>query len=86
MSLEETMSAYGFRLSAGCSGEAFYTKFVQSEGKRAYVNVTNRDGSGFPASLEDPVNVVTYDLRSGDEIGAPRLFESLSLYLESLPK
>lgn len=84
MSVEETMTARGFRLSAGCSGEASYTKFVQYQGKRAYVSVTNADGKGFPTSLEDPVSVVTYDLRSGDELGPATNFDSLSAYLESI--
>ncbi|MGC9197189.1 MAG: hypothetical protein ACP5IL_17345, partial [Syntrophobacteraceae bacterium] len=78
MSIEETMEAHGFRLSAGCSGEASYTKFVQSHGKRAYVNVTNSDGDGFPTSLEEPVKVVVYDLKSGDELDPGQSFQSLS--------
>ncbi|MGC8493436.1 MAG: hypothetical protein ACP5SH_17045 [Syntrophobacteraceae bacterium] len=84
MNVEETMTARGFRLSAGCSGEASYTKFVQYQGKRAYVSVTNADGKGFPASLEDPVSVVTYELRSGDELGPAMKFDSLSAYLSSV--
>jgi hypothetical protein len=84
MNVEDTMSAHGFKLSAGCSGEAFYTKFVQSRGKRAYVSVTNVEGDGFPTSLEDPVCVVVYDLKSGDELGPGRNFESLSAYLASI--
>ena len=86
MNIEQTMSAHGFRLSASCSGEAFYTKFVQSRGKRAYVSVTNVEGTGFPASLEDPVCVVVCDLKSGDELGPGQNFQSLSAYLESIGK
>ncbi len=84
MNVEETMTARGFRLSAGCSGEASYTKFVQHQGKRAYVSVTNADGKGFPTSLEDPVSVVIYELRSGDELGPATGFASLSAYLASV--
>lgn len=84
MEIEETMSVHGFRLSAGCSGEGSYTKTVETRGKQAYVSVTNADGTGFPTSLEDPVSVVVYDLKSGDELGPGRNFESLSAYLESI--
>ncbi len=86
MSIDETMEAHGFRLSAGCSGEASYTKFVQSHGKRAYVNVTNSGGDGFPTSLDDPVTVAVYDLKSGDELAPGQSFKSLSAYLDSIGK
>ncbi|MDR3569963.1 MAG: hypothetical protein P4L43_18225 [Syntrophobacteraceae bacterium] len=86
MNVEETMSAHGFRLSAGCSGEAFYTKFIQSGGKRAYVSVTTLDGSGFPTSLEDPVREVVYELKSGEELFPGKNFQSLSVYLDSIEK
>ena len=84
MNVEDTMSAHGFTLSASCSGEAYYTKFVKVQGRRAYVSVTNAAGSTFPTALEDPVSVVVYDLNSGDELGPASKFESLSAYLESL--
>lgn len=84
MNLDDTMSAHGFRLSAGCSGEGSYTRFIEFEGKQAYVSVTNADGDGFPTSLEDPVSVVVYDMKSGDELGPGRNFESLSAYLQSI--
>ncbi|MDA8306685.1 MAG: hypothetical protein M0Z81_07655 [Deltaproteobacteria bacterium] len=83
MNVEETMSAHGFRLSAGCSGQASYTKFIKSQGKRAYVSVTNADGKGFPTSLEEPVSVVVYELKSGDELGPAQKFQSLCAFLES---
>ena len=84
MSVEETMAGHGFRLSAGCSGKAAYTKNVKYQGKRAYVSVTNKEGEGFPTSLEDQVRVIIYDLKSGDELEPGQDFDSLSAYLESV--
>lgn len=81
MDLEQTMEKYGFRLSAGCSGKAAYTKSIKYKGKRAYSSVT-AVGGGFPTSLDDPVEVVIYELRSGDEMDDPRQFGSLRTYLE----
>jgi hypothetical protein len=84
MSVEDAMVGHGFRLSAGCSGKAAYTKNVKHQGKRAYVSVTNTGGEGFPTSLEDPVRIVIYDLKSGDELDPGQDFGSLAAYLESV--
>jgi hypothetical protein len=84
MNVEETMGAHGFSLSLGCSGEGSYTKHVKTQGKRAYVSVTTVDGNGFPTSMEEPVTVVVYDSKSGDELGPGLSFDSLSAYLDSL--
>jgi hypothetical protein len=83
MGVEEEMEGYGFRLSAGCSGKAAYTKFVKHKEKRAYINVTSATGEGQPTSLEEPVRVVIYDLKSGDELDAGVEFPSLRAYLTS---
>lgn len=84
MSVEEEMSKHGFRLSASCSGKAAYTKFVKHQGKRAYISVTNVDGDGFPTTLDDPVRVIIYDMRSGDEVEPGQDFSSVGTYLESI--
>ncbi len=84
MSVEEVMKRYGFRLSASCAGQAWYTKFTDYRGKRAYVTVMDKDGEGIPQSLDEPVLVGIYELRSGDELEACRSVSSLSSYLESL--
>jgi hypothetical protein len=85
MSVEEQLESYGFRLAASCSGKAAYTKFVKHEGKRAYISVTSigPDG-GLPTSMEEPVQVLIYDLKSGDELEPGKDFVSLKAYLESL--
>jgi sirohydrochlorin ferrochelatase len=84
MSVEQVMEQYGFRASASCSGQAWYTKFITYNGKRAFVTVTQPSGNGLPESLDEPVVVVTYELRSGDELEAPRRLDSLKAYVESL--
>jgi hypothetical protein len=84
MNVEEKLAEYGFRLSAGCSGKASYTKFVQHEGKRAYISVTSLGSDSFPTTFEEPVHVVTYELRSGDELGPGRDFNSLQEFIEKL--
>lgn len=84
MSVEETMDKHGFSLSASCGGQASYTKFIQHNGRRAYITVAGAEGEGFPASLDEPVRVTLYDWRSGDEIGPSRDVASLRAYLESL--
>jgi len=84
MSVEEQMDSHGFRLSAGCSGKAAYTKFIKHAGKRAYISVTLAGADGFPTTIEDPVRVVLYDLRSGDELEPGRDFLSLKAYLEQI--
>ncbi len=84
MSVEDVMVKHGFRLSAGCSGKAAYTKNIKHQGKRAYVSVTNKGGEGFPTSLEDPVLVMIYDLKSGDELEPGLDFGSVAAYLESV--
>ncbi len=85
MSVEEKMAERGFQLSASCAGKAYFTKFIRHEGKSAYVSVTDATGEGFPTTLEEPVKVTIYDMRSGDEIGEAREIDSLAAYLESLP-
>jgi hypothetical protein len=84
MSIEEIMKGYGFRVSASCAGQAWYTKFIDYNGRRAYITVMDKDGEGLPQSLDEPVAVVIYDLRSGDELEQYPDFDSLKSYLESL--
>ena len=84
MSLEETMKDHGFSLSASCAGQAWYTKFINYKGRRAYITVMDEKGEGLPQRLDDPVVVVVYDLRSGDELETYSDIESLKSYLESL--
>ena len=84
MSVKEAMEEHGFSLSASCAGQASYTKFIQHNGKRAYIAVTGEEGEGFPGSLDEPVRVTLFDWRSGDEIEPPRDVGSLKAYLESL--
>ena len=84
MSVEDVMAEHGFRLSASCAGKAYFTKFIRHEGKSAYVAVTDATGEGFPSTLEEPVKVTVYDMRSGDEIGDAREISSLAAYLESM--
>ncbi len=84
MNIEEVMGKYGFRLSAGCSGKAAYTKNVKHNGKRAFISVTNVNGEGFPTAMTDPVREMIYDLKSGDELIPGRDFDSLEAYLRSI--
>ncbi|MFZ2448284.1 MAG: hypothetical protein WAW37_18145 [Syntrophobacteraceae bacterium] len=84
MSVEAVMEEHGFRLSASCAGKASFTKFVKYGAKRAYVAVTDVKGDGFPISLDEPVRVTIYDMRSGDELEDARDFGTLSSYLESI--
>ena len=84
MSVEEVMEKQGFRIAASCAGKASYTKWVNHKGKRAYVIVTDVSEEGLPSSLDEPVRVGIYDLRSGDELEASQDIDSLRSYLESL--
>jgi hypothetical protein len=86
MSLDEIMEDHGFRVSASCAGQAWYTKFIDYKGKRAYITVMDKKGEGLPQSLDDPVAVVVLDLRSGDELETYPDIDSLRSYLESLKK
>lgn len=84
MSVEEVMEKHGFSLSASCAGQAAFTKFIEHKGRRAYLTVTGANGEGFPTSMDEPVRVVIYDWRSGDELGPHEDFSSLGSYLDSL--
>ena len=84
MSVEEIMEKHGFRLSASCAGTAWYTKFIKYDGRPAYVTVMDKNGEGLPQSLDEPVQVGIYDLRSGDELDSSQNISSLNSYLESL--
>ena len=84
MSVEEVMKRHGFNVSAACAGIASYTKWVKYEGRRAYIRVTDVSGDGLPMTLDEPVQVEIYDLRSGEELEDSKDISSLSSYLESL--
>ena len=84
MSVEELMKSHGFSIAASCAGIATYTKWVTYKGKRAYVTVTDVSGDGVPMTVDEPVQVRSYDMRSGDELEASQDSRSLSTYLESL--
>jgi|UniRef100_A0A7V6DPP8 hypothetical protein len=82
--IDEVMKHHGFNLSASCAGKASYTKWVKHHGKRAYITVNDASGEGFPTTMEEPVQVTLHDLKTGNELEAPRHISSLSAYLESL--
>jgi chorismate mutase len=84
MSVEEVMEKHGFHISASCAGKASYTKWINHKGKRAYVAVTDVSEEGVPGSLDQPIRVGIYDVRSGDEIEPVQDINSLRSYLESL--
>lgn len=84
MSVEDIMEEKGFRIAASCAGKASYTKWVQYNGARAYVTVTDLKEEGLPASLDEPVRVGIFDVRSGEELEPYREVASLQSYLESL--
>ncbi len=84
MNLEEMLESRGFRLSASCAGKAAYTKFVKHGEKRAYISLTSLGGDSVPTTLDEPVRVMVYDLRSGDELDAGKEFVSLQAFLDSL--
>jgi hypothetical protein len=84
MSVEEAMKSHGFNLAASCAGKATFTKWIKYQGKRAYISVNDSSGESFPTTLEEPVRVGIYDLRSGKELEAPRNIGSLSSYLALL--
>jgi hypothetical protein len=44
----------------------------------------DKEEEGLPQLLDEPVTVVVYDLRSGDELEKYPDFDSLKSYLESL--
>jgi hypothetical protein len=84
MSIDETMERHGFRIAASCAGKASYTKWLNHEGQRAYVTITDVNEEGLPRSLDEPVRVGIFDLRSGDELEPSRDIPTLKDYLESL--
>lgn len=84
MNVEEVMEKHGFRISASCAGTASYTRWTKYKGKRAYVTVTDTTGDGLPKTLDDPIRVGTFDLRSGDELEPHQDISSLGAYLETL--
>ncbi len=84
MTVEELMEKHGFRVAASCAGRASYTKWLKYNGTRAYVAVTDVTEEGLPGSLEEPVRVCVFDLKSGDELEPCREFGSLQAYLDSL--
>jgi hypothetical protein len=86
MSVEEVMENHGFRIAASCAGKASYTKWIKHRGTRAYVAVTDVSEEGLPGSLDEPVLVGIFDLRSGDELEPIREIGSLRSYLESVDK
>jgi hypothetical protein len=86
MSIEEVMTSHGFNFSASCAGKGSYTKWIKYRGKRAYIAIFDATGESFPTTLEEPVRVATYDLRSGDELEAARDVGSLNDYLAALPE
>ena len=84
MNVEEVMKSHGFNLSASCAGIASYTRWIKYQGRRAYVTVTDITGKCLPLTLDEPVQVGIYDLKSGDELEDSQVVGSLSSYLESL--
>ncbi len=84
MGVDEVMEKKGFRIAASCAGKASYTKWVNHNGKRAFVMVTDISEEGLPSSLDEPVRVGIFDLRSGDELEPSQDIDSLSAYLETL--
>jgi hypothetical protein len=86
MSIEEVMKEHGFNLAASCAGKASFTKWVKYQGKRAYISVNDASGESFPTTLEEPVRVGIFDLRSGNEVAPFQEIGSLSAYLASLEK
>ncbi|OGP70054.1 MAG: hypothetical protein A2Z73_00695 [Deltaproteobacteria bacterium RBG_13_60_28] len=84
MSVEEVMKSHGFNLAASCAGKASFTKWIKYQGKRAYISVNDASGESFPTTLEEPVRVGIYDLRSGNEVAPFQEIGSLSAYLASL--
>ena len=84
MSVEDILTRHGFRISASCAGQAWYTKFIKYKGRRAYITVMDEAGEGLPQKMDEPVLVGIYDLRSGDELDDSRTLSSLKDYLESL--
>jgi hypothetical protein len=84
MGIDEVMSTHGFNFSASCGGKGSYTKWIKYKGKRAYISISEAGGEGFPTTLEEPVRVTVYDLKSGDELEPFQEFNSLASYLASL--
>lgn len=84
MSVEDVMKSHGFNISASCAGIASYNRWIKYKGKRAYITVTDISGKSLPITLDEPVQVGIYDLRSGGELEESQDISSLSSYLESL--
>lgn len=84
MAVQDVMAKHGYRLSASCAGKASYTRFLNYNGKRAYIAVTDMSGEGVPHYMDEPVRVTVYDFRSGEELEPPKDYRTLSAYLETL--
>lgn len=84
MELDKVMAGYDFRISSSCSGFEWYAKRISYKGHDALITITSDDEIHLPKSLDDSVLVSINDSLSGDELEAPRNFESLKSYLDTL--
>jgi len=84
MELDKTMEKYGFEISSSCSGFEWYLKKIEHNGAQAFITITSDDELHLPESLDEPVWVNVSDLNSGNDLEAPRRFESLKSYLDTL--
>jgi hypothetical protein len=84
MEVDKIMQDYGFSVSSSCSGFEWYKKTIKHKGEDAFITVTDKESSGLPGSMEDPVLVEVYDLDSGSELEKSKSFESLKSYLKTL--
>lgn len=84
MALDQIMEEHGFKVSSSCSGFEWFIKRIQYQGNEAFVTVTAEDELHLPDSAEEPVLVSISDVDSGKELEAPRRFESLKSYLDTL--
>ena len=84
MELDKIMEEHGFTISSSCSGFEWYMKRIEHKGAEAFITITSDDELHLPESLDDPVCVNVSDLNSGNDLEAPRQFESLKSYLDTL--
>ncbi len=84
MELDKIMAEYGFTISSSCSGFEWYMKRIEHKDAEAFITITSDDELHLPESLDDPVWVNVSDLNSGNDLEAPRRFESLKSYLDTL--
>jgi len=86
MEIDELMENYGFSVSSSCGGFEWYNKIIKHKGRDAFITLTNKDGSGLPNSMDDPILVDIYDSQSGNELEKSQSYASLKSFLDTIDR